>query len=326
MNAIFKGGIAALIPLVVFTAASISNKPANVSITSFQKDSTYSATGLFDANERPVLISKQFSFTEGPAADNKGNIYFTDQPNNAIWKYGTDGKLTLFSNNTGRSNGMYFDKKGNLLTCADKENQLWRFSADGKKSEVILNDLNGHKFNGPNDLWVDAKGGIYFTDPYYQRDYWTHKQSELDGEKVYYLAKGKTQAIVVCDKLQKPNGIAGTIDGKLLYVADIKANKTYKFNIEQDASLSNQHLFTEKGSDGITLDEKGNVYLTGGNGITIYDPEGEKIGVVAIPEPWTANVCFGGKDKNLLFITASKAVYIMQMKVKGSTKNASKQR
>lgn len=326
MNAIFKSGITALIPLVVFTAASISNKPANVSITSFQKDTTYSITGLFSTKERPVLISKQFLFTEGPAADNKGNIYFTDQPNNAIWKYDTNGKLTLFRNNAGRSNGMYFDKKGNLLTCADNENQLWRFSADGKNSEVILNDVNGHKFNGPNDLWVDAKGGIYFTDPYYQRDYWTRTKTELDGEKVYYLPKGKTQAIVVADKLQKPNGIAGSADGKLLYVADIKANKTYKFNIEKDATLINQQLFTAKGSDGMTLDEQGNVYLTGGNGVTIFNPDGQKIGIVAIPEPWTANVCFGGKDKNLLFITASKAIYTMQMQVKGSTKNASKQR
>lgn len=325
MNIICKVSLVALIPLAL-TAGHIGNKPANVSITSFQKDSTYSTTTLFDVNARPVLISKQFLFTEGPAADTKGNVYFTDQPNNSIWKYATDGKLSLFSNRAGRSNGMYFDKQGNLLTCADNENQLWRFSPDGKKSEVLLNDMNGHKFNGPNDLWIDAKGGIYFTDPYYQRDYWTRTKTELDGEKVYYLPKGKTQAVIVADKLQKPNGIAGSADGKYLYVADIKANKTYKFNIEKDGSLVNQQLFTAKGSDGMTLDELGNVYLTGGNGVTIFNPQGEKIGVVAIPEPWTANVCFGGKNKDVLLITASKAIYTMQMKVKGSTKNASKQR
>ena len=325
MNIIHKVSLVVLIPLAL-TAGLISNKSANVSITSFQKDSTYSTTGLFDVNARPALISKQFLFTEGPAADNKGNVYFTDQPNNSIWKYSTDGKLSLFTNSAGRSNGMYFDKQGNLLTCADNENQLWRFSPDGKKSEVILNDINGHKFNGPNDLWIDAKGGIYFTDPYYQRDYWTRTKTELDGEKVYYLPKGKTQAVAVADKLLKPNGIAGSADGKYLYVADIKANKTYKFNIEKDASLGNQQLFTAKGSDGMTLDELGNMYLTGGNGVTIFNPQGEKIGVVAIPEPWTANVCFGGNKKNVLFITASKAIYTMQMKVKGSTKNASKQR
>jgi len=326
MNTLIKVSLTALIPFGLLAAGAIGNKPANVSITSFQKDSTYSTTGLFDVNTRPVLISKQFLFTEGPAADNKGNVYFTDQPNNAIWKYDTDGKLGLFTNNAGRSNGMYFDKQGNLLTCADNDNQLWRFSRNGKKVEVILNDMNGHKFNGPNDLWIDGRGGIYFTDPYYQRDYWTRTKTDLDGQKVYYLPKGKTQAIVVADKLQKPNGIAGSVEGKYLYVADIKDNKTYRFNINKDASLSNQELFTAKGSDGMTLDEQGNVYLTGGNGVTIYNSQGEKIGVVAIPEPWTANVCFGGKYKNLLFITASKAIYTMQMKVSGSTKNASKQR
>jgi gluconolactonase len=291
-----------------------------------QKDSvTNGPSNLFDAETKPRLISKQFSFTEGPAADNKGNVYFTDQPNNAIWKYGVNGRLTQFASNTGRSNGMYFDKSGNLITCADEQNELWSFAKDGTKKQTLLHDFHGKKFNGPNDLWIDGKGGIYFTDPYYQRDYWNRTQTELDGMKVYYLAPGATQAAVVAENFTKPNGLIGTPDGKYLYVADIDAHKTFKFSIERDGMLSNQQLFTAQGSDGMVIDDYGNIYLTG-NGVTIFNPQGVKIGFIAIPEPWTANICFGGKNRDVLFITASKAIYTFQMKVKGLNKNASKQR
>jgi len=285
---------------------------------------THGPGNLFDPQTKPQLISKQFAFTEGPAADAGGNVFFTDQPNDAIWKYGTDGKLTLFGKGKGRSNGMYFDKKGNLLTCADEQNQIWSISPDGKKSETLLIDFNGHKFNGPNDLWVDGKGGIYFTDPYYQRDYWTRKQPEIEGEKTYYLPKGQKQAIVVSDKLKKPNGIAGTPNGKYLYVADIGGDKTYRFTIGKNGELTEQQLFAPQGSDGMTMDDEGNLYLTG-KGVTIFNPKGEKIGWIDIPESWTANVCFSGKNRDVLFITASKAVYTFQMKIKGEMKNAANQ-
>src|SRR5688572_30921286 len=110
------------------------------------------------------LVSSQFSFTEGPAGNKKGDVYFTDQPNNKIWKYSTDGKLSVFLDKAGRSNGMYFDKQGNLITCADEKNELWSINPQGKVT-VLLKDYKGHTFNGPNDLWIDPKGGIYFTDP-----------------------------------------------------------------------------------------------------------------------------------------------------------------
>jgi gluconolactonase len=272
-------------------------------------------TALYDTLSKPQLISKQFSFTEGASVDKKGNVFFTDQPNNKIWEYSIDGKLSLFLDSAGRSNGMYFDKKGNLVTCADEHNQLWSISPD-KKVTVLLKDLGGHLMNGPNDIWIDAKGGIYMTDPYYQRDYWTRTKPDLDGQKVYYLPKGKKQPIAVDANFKRPNGIVGTPDGKYLYVADIGDNKMYKYTIEKDGKLSNRELFTEQGGDGITLDERGNLYISG-NGVTIYNPQGKKIGHIPVPEPWTANLCFGGVNKDVLFITASKAIYILKMNVKG---------
>ncbi|GAB4055208.1 SMP-30/gluconolactonase/LRE family protein [Spirosoma litoris] len=260
-------------------------------------------------------VSDQFTFTEGPAVNKKGDIYFTDQPNDKIWIYDTDGKLSLYMDKTGRSNGLYFDKKGNLISCADEKDELWSISPD-KKITVLLSNLQGQRMNGPNDLWIDAKGGIYFTDPYYQRDYWERKKPDIDGQKVYYLPKGKQEAVLVDGDLKQPNGIVGTPDGKFLYVADIRDSKTYKYQINADGTLSNRQLFVPQGSDGMTLDSKGNLYISG-RGVTVYSPAGVKLGNIPIPSRWVGNVCFGGKDRKTLFITASESVYTLPMQVKG---------
>ncbi|MDB5134922.1 MAG: SMP-30/gluconolactonase/LRE family protein [Mucilaginibacter sp.] len=301
--------------LAALGLVSFKNPPKINPIKKYEIIDTTQTGGIFDASEKPRLISRQFSFTEGPSVDKKGNVFFTDQPNNKIWEYSVDGKLSIFLDNAGRSNGTYFDQKGNLIACADEHNQLWSISPKGK-IKVLIHDLNGHLLNGPNDVWVAPNGGIYITDPYYQRDYWERKKSDLDGEKVYYLAKGGINLITVVADLQQPNGIVGTPDGKYLYIADIKANKTFRYMVSSDGSLINKQLFVEQGSDGMTLDENGNIYLTG-KGITIYNSTGIKIAHIDIDEPWTANLCFGGKNKDDLFITASKAIYILHMRVKG---------
>lgn len=276
---------------------------------------TRAQSDLFAPGTQPQLVSNQFSFTEGPAVDKKGDVYFTDQPNNRIWKYDTEGKLTLYMEGAGRSNGMYFDRKGNLLSCADEQNQLWSISRD-KKITVLLKDLNGENLNGPNDLWAHPRGGIYFTDPLYPRPWWNPGLQHVKDENVYYLPEGQHQPIVVDSDIEKPNGIIGTPDGKYLFVADIKGNKTYQYEINKDGTLQNRRLFAEQGSDGMTLDERGNLYLTG-KGVTVYDRSGKKIAHIDIPANWTANVCFGGKDLNKLFITASESVFVMEMLVKG---------
>lgn len=259
-------------------------------------------------------VSSQFKFTEGPAADKNGNIFFTDQPNNKIWKYDTEGNLSVFMDKAGRANGMFFDRKGNLVACADENSEIWSISPD-KNVKVLLRNYQGRRFNGPNDLWIDRKGGIYFTDPYYQRDYWERTKPDLDGQKVYYLAPGASEAVVADADYVRPNGIIGTPDGKTLYVTDIGAGKTYTYQINKDGSLSNRTLFVSEGSDGMILDNKGNLYITG-KGVTVFDPNGKRIGNIPVPSGWVGNVCFGGRDGKTLFITASESVYTLQMKVK----------
>ena len=260
-------------------------------------------------------LSDQYSFTEGPAVDKKGNIYFTDQPNNRIIKWSVNGELSVFMENAGRANGLYFDHEGNLLACADEKNEIWKIDQN-KNTTVLVNDFEGKRLNGPNDLWVDPKGGIYFTDPFYKRDYWKHTSKEIEKECVYYLSPDKSKIIIVDDELIKPNGIIGTSDEKTLYVADIAANKTYSYIINSDGSLGKKTLFTESGSDGMTRDESGNIYLTG-KGVTVFNPKGEKIAHIDVQESWTANVCFGGKKFKTLFITAGKSVYTLEMNVRG---------
>jgi len=288
---------------------------AHTYVAAAVRDTTLSGDSIIAPGATPDLVSGQFSFTEGPAVDRNGNIFFTDQPNNKIWEYDTTGRLSVFLDPAGRSNGMYFDRKGNLIACADENNQLWCISRKGKV-KVLLRLYNGMHLNGPNDLWIDRKGGIYITDPYYQRPYWKRKGPEIEGENVYYLPPGKRAPVSVATDLLKPNGIVGTPDGQTLYVADIKANKTYRYRIMPDGTLSDKQLFVNQGSDGMTLDDRGDVYLTG-NGVTVYNPRGQKILHIPVPAKWTANVCFGGADRSVLFITASESVYVIKTLVKG---------
>jgi len=273
-------------------------------------------SGILKPGAEVEKLSGEFSFTEGPAADARGNVYFTDQPNDRIMVWTTEEKLITFMQPSGRSNGLFFDSKGNLWSCADEKNALWKIMPD-KNVEVILSEYNGSLLNGPNDLWITPDGGIYFTDPFYRRSWWNHTEKPQDIQGVYYLSPDRGTLKMVASDLVQPNGIIGTPDGKILYVADIGAGKTYRYSIKSDGSLSDKTLFCEMGSDGMTIDVKGNIYLTG-KGVTVFYSNGSKAGNIPVPENWTANVCFGGKNRKQLFITASKGLYVINTKAKGA--------
>jgi len=264
-----------------------------------------------------VKIGSGFIFTEGPAVDKMGNVFFTDQPNNTIVKWSANsGQLSIFSDDSGRANGLFFDQNGNLLACADMDNQIWSFSPDGKH-KVLLDSYDGKKLNGPNDLWVHPNGGIFFTDPLYKRNYWTRNPDrQQDGEHVYFMSPDGKKVERVETTLVKPNGIVGSANGKILYVADIGGKKTFSYRINKNNQLIDKKLFAEMGSDGMTLDQKGNVYLTG-DGVTVFNKKGIKIAHIPLNARWTANVCFGGSDKSTLFITAMDGLYTLDMNVKG---------
>ena len=261
------------------------------------------------------LVNADYKFTEGPAVDAQGNVYFTDQPNDRILRWSTDGKMETWMQPCGRSNGLFFDRDGNLIACADNKNELWKIKPD-KSHEILASNFEGKLFNGPNDVWVAGDGSLYFTDPFYKRPYWERTEDKQMPQRVYRLKPTDKSLSIAAADFQQPNGIVGDAEKKLLYVADIGAKKTYRFKINDDGSLSDRHLFCEMGSDGMTLDSQGNLYLTG-KGVIVFNPEGKQIQTIEVPENWTANVCFGGADRKTLFITASDSVYTMAMKVAG---------
>jgi len=252
-----------------------------------------------------------FNFTEGPAADAQGNIFFTDIPNNRIHKWSLDGRLSTFRENSGGANGLYFDKDGNLLVCEGGGRRL--VSIDQKGNVTILADkYQGKKFNSLNDLWIDLKGGVYFTDPRYGgRD-----GMEQDGEHVYYLAPDRKKLVRVIDDMVRPNGVIGTPDGGTLYVTDNGGRKTFAYKVNQDGTLSGKKLIAPEGSDGMTIDNEGNIYLTA-RVVAVYNKNGEKIEEIKVPEG-PANVTFGGSDNQTLFITARTSLYSVKMRVKGA--------
>ncbi len=310
--------------ILVWVFVCVIPKPANAaSATDANKPEvkkTEEPNSIIAEGAQLKLVSSQFSFTEGPAVDKDGNIYFTDQPNNKIYKWSAeDGSITVFLDNAGRANGLFFDKEGNLYACADEHNQLWMIDKDGKVT-VLVKDFEGKLLNGPNDLWISPlTGAIYFSDPMFARDYWERNRQiqQAAGQQVYYLSPDRKTVKRLTDDMRQPNGIIGTPDGKTLFVADMGARQTFKYKINDDGSISDKTLFCRMGSDGMTMDERGDIYLCGQGGVTVFDSNGQQIQRIPVGRGWTANITFGGKDRKTLFITSSTSIYTLQMNVKG---------
>jgi gluconolactonase len=297
-------------------AVAVAALAASLACASAQSNTQSVAQSVIAPGAKLEKLTGDLGFAEGPTCDAKGNVFFTDQNNNRILEWSLDGKLTTWMQPSGRANGMYMDAKGNLIACADEHNELWSIAPD-KKVTVLVTNYQGKYLNGPNDVWVAPNGQTWITDPFYRRAWWDHQTMALPGEQVFYLsADGKTLKQVTSD-LRKPNGITGTPDGKTLFVSDIQAGLTFTYAIQPDGSLTNKTLFCRKGSDGMTIDEQGNIYICG-SGVTIFDKTGKQTEHIDVPEQWTANVTFGGTDHKTLFIAASKSLYSIRLSVKGA--------
>jgi gluconolactonase len=307
----------------------------------------YDPTGLVSRHGQLVTLAEGFKFTEGPAADRHGNVFFTDQPNDRIHRWDArTGAVTLFLEGTGRANGMHFDRNGNLIAAADMYGELWKIRPDGSH-KVLIDNYQGKLLNGPNDVWINPKnGGMYITDPMFPRGYWevgdprqqgwppTHSQQSAQGKggHVYYLPEGARKLVrVTSDALgwesdAWPNGVVGTPDGKKLYVnkwAGDNLGGTWVFDVKRNGSLANMRKFTDWGGDGMSMDEKGNVYISNGQGVMAFDPNGTHI--LTIPTGGGAtNNTFAGRDNKTLFITGpvTKATAI-RMNVRGAQKACS---
>lgn len=258
------------------------------------------------------LVADGYQFTEGPTSDEAGNVYFTDQPNDRIVHFDfATGKATTWLEPCGRSNGLFFIPGNRLIACADANNELWSIDTRSKQHQVLAKGFADRRFGGPNDCWVDANGSIYFTDPLYKRPYWSQTFSDDHPRGVYRLdASGKLSQVI--DDLVQPNGIVGDASKRILFVADINARRTYRYRIASDGTLTDKQLFCESGSDGMTIDRLGNLYLTGNRGVTVFDEDGNQVQTIRVPRGWTANVTFAGPEKKHLFITAGDAVFVIE--------------
>lgn len=302
----------------------------------------YNPLGLVASKGQLFSLADGFSFTEGPAADRRGNVYFTDQPNDRIYRWDAgSGKVTLWLEGTGRANGMIFDREGNLIAAADLHGELWKIRPDGSH-KVLVDNHQGKLLNGPNDVWINPhNGGIYLTDPIFPRGHWeagdprqqpweptrSEQSPQGKGGHVYYLPKGARKLVrVTSDALgwesdSWPNGVVGTPDGKKLYVNkwyyDNKGG-TWVFDIKRDGTLRNMRKFSDWGGDGMSMDENGNVYISNGEGVMAFDPDGNH--VLTIPTGGGAtNNTFAGRDGKTLFITGPvDQITAIRMNVKGS--------
>jgi gluconolactonase len=281
-------------------------------VTAAAACSAQDTPGVVAAGAEVKKLAGDFKFTEGPAADAQGDVYFTDIPANRILKWSVEeGRLSTFLENSGGANGLYFDKDGNLLACQGGERRIVSISPKGEIT-VLADKYEGKKFNSPNDLWIDPNGGVYFTDPRYGG----REGMEMDGEHVYYLTPDRKEVIRVISDMVRPNGVIGTPNGRRLYVADHGAGKTHAYRINGDGTLSDKQLFVEQGSDGMSIDARGNIYLTGKT-ITAYNRRGERVAEIQVPEG-PANVTFGGRNNQTLFITARTSLYSIPTEVRGA--------
>jgi gluconolactonase len=270
---------------------------------------------LIAKDEKVNRAGSGYTFTEGPSVAPDGRVFFTDQPNNKIEIWSESGEITTFTASGERANGTYFNRQGELVTCADLHNRLVAFTMNGQQ-RTLAENFEGLHLNGPNDLWIAPNGGIYFSDPYYHRKYWEEGHKELQPVRGVYYLNPEGNLIRVIGDYQQPNGLVGTPDGKTLYVSDINDKKIWKYTIAADGTLRDKTLFAPEGSDGMTIDKKGNVYLTN-KSVSVYNAKGEHLTRIEIPEQ-PSNVCFGGKKRNILFVTARTSVFTLKMNVKGN--------
>ncbi|MFK5921212.1 MAG: SMP-30/gluconolactonase/LRE family protein [Verrucomicrobiota bacterium] len=255
-------------------------------------------------------LADGFKFTEGPAQGPDGRIYFSDIPNERIMVFDPiSKKTTVHRENSGKANGLWWTPADALLACEGGNRQLTRTDSEGNL-EVLADSFEGEKFNSPNDLVQDQVGGIFFSDPRYgNRD-----DMEMEVEGVYYYNRRK-QVTRVIDDLKRPNGVLLSIDHKTLYVADTDLKKIFAYEVTGEGTLGKRREFANIGSDGLTLDERGNLYATWKGKVWIISPEGKDLAQIDCPEG-PANCFLGGPKGNTLYITARTGFYSIDLNVK----------
>jgi gluconolactonase len=290
-----------------------------------------------------VATSAVIAFTEGPAVDAEGNVFFSDIQNNRIMKRATDGTLSVWRADSGRANGNMFDAEGRLVTCEGAEfgpggrRRMTRTDMKTGTVEVLTDRFEGRRYNSPNDLVIDGAGRIYFTDPRYGDP----SGREMDVEAIYRIEPdGKVTRVLQQPAVQKPNGITLSPDNRTLYVVDSNPTpggnrKIWAFDIGGGGAPSGQRLVYDfapgRGGDGMRIDVQGNLWIAAGvqrarnpnettdipTGVYVVSPGGRMLGRIPVPEDAITNLAFGGPDLKTLYIVAGKTLFSIRVNVAG---------
>lgn len=296
-------------PIVKYAAAALL-----CTVHLLSSANTAAAQDQIIATDAEVIeVAAGFGFLEGPVADQLGNLFFTDINNNIVHKMAAGGQISSAYSPSNHANGLSLDLDGSLLICEQSGQRISKLASDGSIS-TIVDTYAGKPFNSPNDLWVNPNGSIYFTDPRYN---FPAGEVSQDGEYVYLISQDRSRVEPVITDIPKPNGVVGTEDGKHLYIASTELRKVFRFDINPDGSLINRIEFADQGSDGMTLDQHGNVYLTWIGGVSVRNPQGDQIEFIQTPQ-MPANVGFGGAEGKTLFMTARTSLYSIKMNVTAS--------
>lgn len=284
------------------------------------------------------------AFTEGPAADAFGNVFFSDIWNNRILKLDSkSGETSVWRADSGRTNGLLFDPQGRLLACEGNEfgpggrRRITRTDMTTGAVEVLTDRIEGVQYNSPNDLACRRNGQIFFTDPCYG----DRATMQMVHESVYRIdPDGKVTRVITQPQIQRPNGVALSPDERTLYVVDscpvIGGNRRiWAFELSSDGVPGSQRVVFDfapgRGGDGMAVDSRGHLYIAAGifrprgphetaevpPGIYIVTPAGELVGRIPIVEDVLTNVTFGGHDLKTLYITAGKTLFTVRIEVPG---------
>ena len=261
----------------------------------------------------PEILGDGYGFTEGPAADQRGNVYFSDGKNDSIYHWEVGKPVVRFVDDSTDAIGMMFNAQGELYVCEGAAYRIVAYDVGAKEKRVLCSEIDGQHFNEPNDLAIDFLGGFYFSDPNYQH----HGQPTVMKQDVYYCsAQGQVERVsTVCFK---PNGVLLSADDKTLYVADARGQRIYRYDVAGPGLLANERLWIDQlgaNPDGLTLDEHDNLYLCCGKaGLKIYDRVGRLVGRIDVH---AANCCFGGHDFRTLCIASGEKFLGIRTKVTG---------
>lgn len=273
---------------------------------------------LMDAGAKLEKVAGDFGFTEGPMWDERGFLYVSDEEQNKIFRVYPDGRKEAFLSVID-PDGSTFDRNHRLVTAASKSRMVIEARPDGSY-KVLADKYDGKKFNSPNDVVLGPDGALYFTDP--TLDLPKDQKQELSFQGVFRLAADGTLRLLIQD-LMEPNGLAFSPDGKRLYVDDTKQRTIHVYDVMPDGGVKNGRLFGKQegpprsgSADGMRVDRKGNLWVTGPLGIWVWDPAGHHLGTIVVPES-AANLAWGDKDYQTLYITASTSVYRIRTKAIG---------